>query len=125
MIKLTIDYHKYEYVAVPKHGIYVDNPLGWKKLKKTTVGCSILVKWGNNLESWIALKYLKESHPFETAEFSKDQSIDNEPDFLWWLPYTSKRPRGSALLVVSNFNTNLTAPEGQERYEGIEASMAE
>ena len=37
----------------------------------------------------------------------------------------SKRPRGAALLVVGNFNTNLAAPEGWERNEGIAAALAE
>ena len=37
----------------------------------------------------------------------------------------SKRPRGGALLVVSNFNTDLVVPEGRERDEGVAAALAE
>ena len=37
----------------------------------------------------------------------------------------SQRPRGAALLVVGNFNTNLAAPEVRERYEGIVVAMEE
>ena len=36
-----------------------------------------------------------------------------------------KRPRGAALLVVGNFNTNLSAPKGRERDEGVAADLAE
>ena len=35
------------------------------------------------------------------------------------------RPRGGALLVVSNFNTDLVVPEGRERDEGVAAALAE
>ena len=37
----------------------------------------------------------------------------------------SKQPRGGALLVVGNFNTDLAAPKGRERYKGISAALAE
>ena len=36
-----------------------------------------------------------------------------------------KRPRGAVLLVAGNFDTNLAAPEGQERDKRIEAAHAE
>ena len=38
---------------------------------------------------------------------------------------TSKRPRGAALLVVGDFNTDLAAPEVREWDEGIAAALAE
>ena len=34
------------------------------------------------------------------------------------------QPRGSALLVVGNLNTNLAALEGRERYEGVAVALA-
>ena len=37
----------------------------------------------------------------------------------------SQRPRGAALLVVGDFNTDLDAPEDRERDEGIAAAMTE
>ena len=36
-----------------------------------------------------------------------------------------KWPRGDALLVVGDFNTDLDAPEDRERDEGIAAAMTE
>ena len=36
----------------------------------------------------------------------------------------SQRPRGTALLVVGDFDTNLEAPEGRERDEEIVVDMA-
>ena len=71
-MKAIIDYHKYEAIDVQKHDMYVSIPLGCKKLRKMIGVWSLLVNWGDNLESWIALKEFKELHPVETAEFSKD-----------------------------------------------------
>ena len=34
-----------------------------------------------------------------------------------------KRPLGAALLVVGDFNTNLSKPEGRDKYEGIAAAL--
>eukprot|EP00957_Ditylum_brightwellii_P174767 13307163-Ditylum_brightwellii.AAC.1 len=57
-------------------------------MRKTTKGWSLLVKWKDNSESWIPLKDTKESHPVETAEYTKAQGIADEPAFRWWVPYT-------------------------------------
>ena len=34
-----------------------------KRMRKTTVGWKLLVKWADGSKSWIPLKDLKESHP--------------------------------------------------------------
>ncbi len=34
---------------------------------------------------------LKESRPIETSEFAMTASIDHEPVFNWWVPYTLKK----------------------------------
>jgi hypothetical protein len=47
--------------------------------------------WADDSESWIALKDMKESHPVEVAEFAKARSIADEPNFLWWVPYTLRK----------------------------------
>ena len=47
-LKLIIDYGKYEYLYVPKHEMYIATPRGQKKMRKRTVGWSLLVKWGND-----------------------------------------------------------------------------
>ena len=73
-MKLIIQYRKDESVAVPKHGVYVATHWGQKKLRKTTVGWYPRVNWGDKLESRIALKYFKESHISDTAEFENPES---------------------------------------------------
>jgi hypothetical protein len=63
MLDAIIDYRKDEDVAVPRVDIHVITPQGQKKLRKTTTGWSLLVKWTDQSETWIPLKDLKESHP--------------------------------------------------------------
>jgi hypothetical protein len=59
-------------------------------MRKTSVGCKLLVKWADASETWIPLKDMKESHPIEMAEFAKAQSIADEPAFAWWVPYSTR-----------------------------------
>ena len=64
---------------------------GQKRLQKTTVGWLLLIQWANELEAWVPLKDLKESHPCEAAEFAKARGIADKPEFAWWVPYTLRR----------------------------------
>jgi hypothetical protein len=72
-------------------------------MRETTVGWSLLVKWADGTESWIPLKDLKESHPIETAEFAKAQSIADEPAFAWWVPYTLRKRD----IILSKINARI------------------
>ena len=51
--------------------MYIVTKRGQKKLRKTTCGWKLLVKWKDKTESWIPLCHMKESHPVEVAEFAK------------------------------------------------------
>jgi hypothetical protein len=63
MMEAITDYQKDDTVAVPKTDKYLTTPSGQKRMRKTTVGWSLLVRWADGTESWIPLKDLKESHP--------------------------------------------------------------
>jgi hypothetical protein len=39
------------------------------------------------MTSWHQLADLKESYPIEVAEFAVTQGIQDEPAFIWWVPY--------------------------------------
>jgi hypothetical protein len=71
MIEGIVDYRKDEATAVSKADMYVVTQRGQKKLRKSTAGWKLLVRWKDQTESWIHLKDLKESQPVETAEFAK------------------------------------------------------
>jgi hypothetical protein len=91
MMKAMTDYQKDNAVAVPKTDKHVITPSGQKRMRKTTVGWSLLVKWADGSESWTPLKDLKESHPIETAKFAKAPGTADEPAFAWWAPHTLQK----------------------------------
>ena len=41
--------------------------------------------------SWENLLDLKELHPLETAEYAVSQSLEREPAFNWWVPFSLKK----------------------------------
>jgi len=43
------------------------------------------------VESWVALKDLKESNPVELAEYAVNRKLVSEPAFAWRVPHTLKR----------------------------------
>ena len=91
MMEGIVDFKKDPATAVPKDDMYVITKRGQKRLRTTTVGWKLLVKWRDQSESWIPLKDLKESHPVEVAEFAKARCIADEPAFAWWVPYTLRK----------------------------------
>jgi hypothetical protein len=89
MMEGIVDYKKDH--SVNKDAMYVVTRRGQKRMKKTTQGWKLLIKWANGSESWIFLKDMKESHPVETAEFAKARSIADKPAFAWWVPDTLRK----------------------------------
>jgi hypothetical protein len=96
-----VDYKKDDAVAVSQEDMYVVTRRGQKRLRKTTQGWKLLVRWKDGSESWIHLKDMKESHPVEVAEFAKSRGIENEPVFIWWVPYTLRK-RNAILAAVKS-----------------------
>ena len=54
-----------------------------QRLRMTTCGWKLLVHWKDGIESWVHLKYLKESYPVELAKYAKSRSIADETAFKW------------------------------------------
>ena len=106
LMEVSIDYKK-DKTAVSKEYMYVVTKGGSKLPRNTTVSWKLLVQWKNNSESWIWLKYMKEYHPFEVAEFSKARGISDEPDFTWWVTYTLGK-RNIILSAVKTIIINTT-----------------
>jgi hypothetical protein len=103
MMEAIVDYRKDEAVAVPKTDKYLTTTSGQKRMRKTTVGWKVLVKWADASESWIPLKDTKESHPVETADFAKARSIADEQAFAWWVPYTLRKHD----IILSKINARI------------------
>ena len=90
MLEAIVDFKK-DATAVDIKDKYVYTRSGQKRLRKTTTGWSILVRWRDQTETWVKLKDLKDSHPVELAEFAKARSIADEPAFAYWVPYTLRK----------------------------------
>ena len=87
MMKVIIDYKINTATGVSKSNMYVVPRHDQKKPRKVTRGWKLLVKWKDENESWTHLKYLKEPHPVELAEYAKSRVIVDAPAFIWWVPY--------------------------------------
>ena len=48
------------------------------------------MKWKDGTVTWTYLKDIKESNHIEVAEYVTAWSIQDEPDFAFWVPFTLK-----------------------------------
>jgi hypothetical protein len=83
LMDAIIDHRKDGATAVDKADAYIMTQHGQKKMRKTTCGWKLLVKWKDGSEQWIPLKDMKDSHPVKVATFAKARGIAEEPAFSW------------------------------------------
>ena len=57
-------------------------------LRRSTAGWQLCVLWKDCSTSWGKLSGMKELHPLETAEYAVSQSLEREPSFNWWVPFS-------------------------------------
>ena len=86
-----IDHQRDLSQAIPIEDKYLMTKSGQKRLRKTTKGWKLLIKWKDKSKAWIDLADMKEAHPVETAEYARARGISNEPAFAWWVPYTLRK----------------------------------
>ena len=55
--------------------------------KSTTSGWDMCLRWKNEITDWEFLKYMKESHPVDLAQYTVGSNIKDEPEFDSWFPY--------------------------------------
>ena len=103
--------HKCNEQAVTKDDMYVVTPRGNRKLRKTTIGWELRVLWKDGSTQWITLKELKESNPVDVAVYAKANNINEEPAFLWWVPYTLRK-RDVIIAAVNSRVTKVTHKYG-------------
>ena len=90
-MKEIID-HRTDESAVKMDDAYiVHHQTGKKRLKRTTQGWQLCVKWNDESTTWVPLKDLKESNPVEVAEYAVNMKLVSEPAFAWWVPFTIKK----------------------------------
>ena len=77
--------------AIPIEDKYIMTKSRQERLRKTTKGWKLLIKWKDKSKAWIDLADMKEAHPVETAEYARVRGISNEPAYAWWVPYTLRK----------------------------------
>jgi Reverse transcriptase (RNA-dependent DNA polymerase) len=122
LMESIVDYKKDEAVAIPLSEKYVTSKNGRRRLRFTTAGWKLLVRWKDGSEAWVGLKDMKEAHPVETAEFAKSRGIENEPAFAWWVPYTLRK-RDVILSAVKMRVRRTTHKYGVEIPRDVEHAM--
>ena len=90
--------------------------------RKTTKGWKLCVKWKDGSTSWERLSDLKESFPVQVAEYAVSQSIDHEPAFAWWVPYTLRK-RDRIIAAVKQRYTKRTHKFGIEVPRTIQRAL--
>ena len=108
-----IDHQRDLSQAIPTEDKHITMKSRQKRLRKTTKGWKLLIKWKNKSKVWINLADMKEVHPVETAEYARARGISNEPAFAWRVPYTLRK-REVILAVVKNRIRKMTHKYGIE-----------
>jgi hypothetical protein len=86
LLRQLVD-HRKKPDAIPRDKAYIK--VGGKKvLQRTTKGWDLCVEWADGRTTWVPLALLKEQNPVEVAEYAVTHSIDREPAFAWWVPWT-------------------------------------
>jgi hypothetical protein len=70
MVESVVDHRKTD-AAVNKDDMYTVSHNGTKRIRQTTCGWQLLVKWKDSSKQWVPLSFLKESNPVDVAEYAK------------------------------------------------------
>ena len=98
---LIVDYQKSDKAISVSNQKVVHR--GQNFTRQYTIGWQICVQWRDGSTSWQVIKYLKELHPVETAEYAMNQEIHHEPTFRWWVnTVLNKRLRIISLVKKRN-----------------------
>ena len=89
--------------ALPQSDAFITSPNGRKRRKTTTKGWDLLIRWKDGSETWTPLKDMKESYMVETAEYSVQNRLHEEPAFAWWVPTVIKKRETILCKVKSKY----------------------
>ncbi len=82
--------HRTDQNAVTMEDKYVETPSG-RRLRKTTNGWYLKVRWKEGTTTWETLRDLKESNPIEVAEYAVANDLCDQLAFAWLVPFTLKK----------------------------------
>ena len=111
LLKEIVDWKKSSSATAPAD-MYVTRGSN-RHFRKTTKGWHLCVEWKDGTTSWERLADLKESNPIEVAEFAVAHGLQDQPAFIWWVPYTLKR-RNRIIAAVNKRSLKRTHKFGIE-----------
>ena len=98
----TIIYYYKDGHSVSNEDKYVITRSGNRRLRKTTIGWKLSIKWKYETKEQVPLKLIQESKPVKVSDISMARDIVNEPELCWWVPYNfQKRDR---IIAAVNYN---------------------
>ena len=71
----SIDHQRDPSQAIPMEDKHIMTKSSQKRLRKSTKGWKLLIKWKDKSKAWINLADMKEVHPVETAEYARAMGI--------------------------------------------------
>ena len=115
VIKSILD-HRTDQDALPKLKKYIICKTGRRRMRKTTIGWSILVKWKNGEEQWVPLRMMKLNYPIEMVKYAVSREISGEPAFCWWVRFTLMKRDAivssiHARIAKSNYKYGIKIPK--------------
>ena len=90
MIESIVD-HKKSSAAVTRDNMFIQTASGQRRLRRSTAGWKLLIKWKDGSQDWVPLKILKEQYPVQVAEYATATDIGTEPAFAYWIPHVLKK----------------------------------
>ena len=80
MVDSIVDYYRDD-TAISIKNKYVCTKSGQRRLRKTTAGWKLLVRYRDGREEWAPLRLLKEVYPIQVAEFVFSRNLNEESAF--------------------------------------------
>ena len=106
--------HSKDDTAVCMEDKYLITKSGQRRLRKSTRGWKLLVRWKDESEEWIPLRILKETYPCQIATYAVANNLVDEPAFAWWVPYTLRK-KDAILNAVKARHKNISVKYGIKR----------
>ena len=114
--------HATDRKAIKMDNKYVVTKSGQNRLRKSTLGWQLLVRWKDESEQWVPLRIMKENYPLQVADYSVDNGISEQPAFAWWVPYT-RRKRWAILSAVKASVKSTTVKYGIKRPQSLKQAL--
>ncbi len=114
--------HRKNSDAVEPEDRYIKTKRGKRRMRNTTAGWDLLVKYKDNSTQWIPLRILKHSNPLEVAEYAISRNIVTQPAFAWWVSLTIRR-RNKIIAAINSRAKRITHIYGIQVPRAIEEAL--